>query len=60
MRNPSLPTRLNLKKAIEATENTEDTEQARVSRKMTGHPNGDSVKVHNLLFFLCDLCVLCG
>ena len=49
-----------LKKAIEATENTEDTEQARVSRKMTGHPNGDSVKVHNLLFFLCDLCVLCG
>ena len=39
-----------LKKAIEATENTEDTEQARVSRKITGHPNGDSVTAHNPLF----------
>ena len=42
-----------LKKAIEATENTE---QARVSRKITGHPNGDSVTAHNPLFLLCDLC----
>ena len=44
---------INLKKAIEATENTE---KARVSRKITGHPNGGSVKARNLLFFLCDLC----
>ncbi len=49
-----------LKQAIEATENTEDTENTQVSRRITLHQNGASVKVRNLLLFLCDLCVLCG
>ncbi len=51
---------INLKKAIEATESTEYTENTRVSKRITPHQNSASLKVPNLLFFLCDLCVLCG
>ena len=51
---------MNLKTAIQATEITEYTERAGGLCVSLAHPKGESISRYNLLFFLCDLCVLCG
>jgi 7,8-dihydro-6-hydroxymethylpterin-pyrophosphokinase len=50
---------MNLKKAIQATEITEDTEMKRVSPIFSVPPMGEANAYGNP-FFLCELCVLCG
>ena len=41
------------------TEGTEDTENG-ISAHLAAHPSGEGLELANFLFFLCELCALCG
>ena len=53
-------THINLETSVQATEGTENTERTMGYSQRFLYPMGDRRRSIKLLFFLQELCVLCG